>query len=1552
MTSPTQLGKRIQEADYYEQNELTSLPSIPPSDSSLSENSYELRPQDGYDVGIREISQNTGFVSRTQLGIDAKNAAQPLKTPAPSRPINQNFPSGRSTSHLTSTPASLPLDRRKMNTKNQFSNLRTHEEFNPHETQENQNAFGIKSPEASRIIEDQAAQSLRENMILASTSSSESEAQRKPKSSSSSAGSTSRPEDFASVKSRLSDAHPESDESESFASKTSLGDVDLSALDDMEYSFDMKANQLLAVSASVAPIKRLSSSPPRSAPSPVPSNKSSSQSTLIAQSPKSEGAYTTERHVDHLDDLKHSNLRTSFNTHLSSPGIGRRDSPHARASNSFDELQHGISEDLGMQHMHHSASHDSSYDLSSFSPQREKMITPQKYPGNTSGLRPTSIRADFARRQTMLSHSKAAQPAVQLRSAKRTHVPRRLAEAADDTSELSGLLAHAGQASSLPDATMAAEVVSDSDSTAHDLTTRAASRHLNGNTSFPTNDKSQRFNGPKLANYLHSLNTRLTEENHNLCDEIERLKRENDALQQTASVESDPNNSQSFHSGFPSHKAAAEASVLQREIKQMKATIEQRDNELRHLQQRISNLSTSRDSEQPEDDLMQEIDELKNKLATMNSEMTRKNEEIANLKYGPKQANSPSFNELQAELARTREDLAQSQNELDRARQSLQEKEEEFADKVASIKNRVSELMGQQGQKLTTVESELQEMRHLADTRQEAIEQLQAELQESHDEHERELQLLRTKNTQLEGILNQQDGVNPGNSVDRGFSAFQAHTQELDEALTLQKKAAQDAAFTAKRNAERQDAEIQRLQKRIKEIQETFDQMSEQHATVTSSNHTLEQALNESERTTKSQESELAKLRSELDLIQTTCDTQALTIKDLEKRLAQALETSFSQNDRIAPTPQRRILRSGQLNNRNNEELNEAYDEIKRLKAQLATPIEKVDSEILKLKIDTLETHRAQLEERVRTLRQQASALVSTPGRSSSHSYLFKSIASLRTPKSPNRMLANMTTFAHDSSLDNTITPMLNEIYLLEQNAEKLRQQLNVANEAIDKKIDHLAKSNEHRVQLAAELSESKSKVKDLEGQLDRLLGSRGTINKVKERLADVKCPECDSQFDANQIVRFRVLPDINALEISFDSESITGDTYNHTMDTHSALNPQPRTKKVQQLEQQLETKKREFEDLVAKHEADEQDLIRLQEDLERAHDEIDRLKADCQDRERLLRENDQLNHVLKGVEERLRQTEVELSKARHVRDCTDAELRALQNLKGESDSLSKQLSQAQTKVKTFEKEKSNLEDQQAALLEEIEGLKNDIKQVSNSEKRNLEKYKEELNDLRQTLEMKSSEVVRLRDLKNDVLKDTENLRDDLFQVRTEAAQLAHELKQFKQSRSNEVSEKEFLKVRDELSARKTQLNQLLAEQENHVCLAEPGTISVADQKKHSAESKGLLLRIRFLKLLFTRESQFRADLADQKRIIFGKLRQTETTNVAINLALEKFDLRAGQIGNFTIRATECSFKGAAIAVRAVCRIKILSQRWKEEERSKKKLIEAYQRVRGKAFEP
>ncbi|KAH9823445.1 hypothetical protein DFH28DRAFT_947217, partial [Melampsora americana] len=84
--------------------------------------------------------------------------------------------------------------------------------------------------------------------------------------------------------------------------------------------------------------------------------------------------------------------------------------------------------------------------------------------------------------------------------------------------------------------------------------------------------------------------------------------------------------------------------------------------------------------------------------------------------------------------------------------------------------------------------------------------------------------------------------------------------------------------------------------------------------------------------------------------------------------------------------------------------------------------------------------------------------------------------------------------------------------------------------------------------------------------------------------------------------------------------------------------------------------------------------------------------------------------------------------------------------------------------------------------------------------------------------------------------------------------------------------------------------------------------------------------------------------------MIFGKLRQTETTNVAINLALEKFDLRAGQIGNFTIRAAECSFKGAAIAVRAVCRIKILSQRWKEEERSKKKLIEAYQRVRGKAF--
>lgn len=126
------------------------------------------------------------------------------------------------------------------------------------------------------------------------------------------------------------------------------------------------------------------------------------------------------------------------------------------------------------------------------------------------------------------------------------------------------------------------------------------------------------------------------------------------------------------------------------------------------------------------------------------------------------------------------------------------------------------------------------------------------------------------------------------------------------------------------------------------------------------------------------------------------------------------------------------------------------------------------------------------------------------------------------------------TTFANDASLsDNTITPMLSQIHELEEQAGRLRRELAQANEAVDEKLSKLAEANEGALGLSAELRQSESRVRELETRLDKLVGSQGTINKVKTRLADIQCPTCECHFDGNQIIRFRVLPDIYSLDVS-----------------------------------------------------------------------------------------------------------------------------------------------------------------------------------------------------------------------------------------------------------------------------------------------------------------------------------------------------------------------------------------------------------------------------------
>lgn len=1013
ITSPTQLYRRIVQADQYEEEGLTSLPSSPPRETSQSEQSYEPRPLHGYDVGFAEQTQNTAFDSRASVGRTPPIAC---KTPAPSRPFNPKAASGRSTkSHLTSTPANFPYNQQTILERFQSDRHDAqiqHEEAEFEHTSHNiplTQVYGVESPGASRIVEDEAAQSLRERMIIMSTSGSETEAQRKPKTSNSSAATTTRPEDFRSPRSRLS--NEDSDE-ESFASKRSLGDCDFSELDDFASGIDLALPHVQDPSALTAPFNGSSSAQPRSATSPAPSNKSSSQSTLIGKSPEPDERSTSGHHLPYPQEPKEIQQDHSTRSHLSSPGVGRRDSPQHHASYSFDGLHHSDSRELSSQMR--IDPNDSLYNPTT-QPRFEDIATHDKPPRTPMAAAASHKRTDIVQRTTIsLSNMKAVHPTTILRSAKRTHVPRRLTEAADETSELSIPRGPAASQNVIPDSGLGPDVTLESDSTMHDLTTHLLSRHANGNTSVPNADASQRFNGTKLNSFLHSLNTRLTEENQTLShslaiahEEIQRLKQENNQIQQQASS-LDSRGPRTLNQRESADRTSRpDSQEMYAELQMLRNLIHEQESEIQQLRQHAPEPP---ESDASRDDLLDEIHDLKEDLDRLSADVQRKDGEIDRLRS----------NRLSAEGQD--EHNAQLQDELTKLRAYLDEREEKFAEalaihnaaktgfteKIASLKMDLAPMIAAQDDKIISTTADLKKMQRLADARDQELQQLKVQSESTLAQYEEEICSLKSDNAELEQLLQGRDRGLLGKSHERRINLLQKHVDQLQDTLAQTEKAAKDASFGATRLVEGQRAEIGRLQKRVQELESTFDQtgvgLTDSHCKI----YDLEQALMKSNCAYDDQTFELVKVRADLDLAQTACTTQATTIQNLESRLAQALKRTFAHSGHAAPTPQRKIFHSSHSNSPDHEDLSEAYEEIQRLNARLATPGEKADCEILNLKIKSLEVHRDQLEERVRILRQQASALVSSPGRTPGHSHLFKSIVGLRTPKMPNQMLASV----------------------------------------------------------------------------------------------------------------------------------------------------------------------------------------------------------------------------------------------------------------------------------------------------------------------------------------------------------------------------------------------------------------------------------------------------------------------------------------------------------------------------------------------------------------
>lgn len=571
-----------------------------------------------------------------------------------------------------------------------------------------------------------------------------------------------------------------------------------------------------------------------------------------------------------------------------------------------------------------------------------------------------------------------------------------------------------------------------SDRSSNDLTTF----HPKANSSLPSagatdvggaTTAGSRFNGAKLNAYLHQLNTHLTEENQQLVKTLKKTTDDNERLQFTiremsvaGGISVDASNSKwrrrttssnpdeeddeeregsrieilgkeleglvdgqrrirglqdQFDGQLGGKDAATRLRELEDELERARQQGRDKDDEIHRLREKImadqvNAPNGDRAGDEPDAssanlvaDLQQEVFDLKDALDTASSERDAAQADLAKLEAdftAAGQASEKDFANLQGRIDELLEDLQEKDVEVDAVKQLLVDQETEFAEKMEELEKELSNVMEEQEKKVEAARNELelkrQEDEVTRKSEKDALERIKAE----RDALERRLE---TEGKTLDEV------------VEREIASLKRDIAARDEELNRM----QEELEAAEGNDDEAEALKGQIQAKTEEIQQ------------------LEGALDESARQLLQNEDDLTALRQQLaseKQINTSLSAQISQFSVVKARSPLGNEVFNSDKDDIIASLE--------------EELEEARQEIMQLNEKLASSAhEDRSAELRDLEIQNLETTKADLEDRVKSLRQQVSIQFS-PSQTPDKSWLLRPLPAVRTPKTPGQFLSNV----------------------------------------------------------------------------------------------------------------------------------------------------------------------------------------------------------------------------------------------------------------------------------------------------------------------------------------------------------------------------------------------------------------------------------------------------------------------------------------------------------------------------------------------------------------
>ena len=573
-----------------------------------------------------------------------------------------------------------------------------------------------------------------------------------------------------------------------------------------------------------------------------------------------------------------------------------------------------------------------------------------------------------------------------------------------------------------------------------------------------------RFNGAKLNAYLHTLNSHLTDENATLAKAMQRTARDNERLLEdkrrledtlremsvlgpgggeasrsrvgatsryggggedgesdgasgeTSRVEMLGNELEGLVAGQrrirglqdelavaadgTSITAAQRIAELEAELERAHALAGDKDAEVRRLRDRVVDDSASGDDSDAStrlSALQREVFELKDSLGAAEADRDVLRADLAKLQRDFASAGEAS----NAEVAALQEDrdallvaLEDKDRELEAARRQLEEQETEFADNNAQLEKELCAVMEAQEAKVERVRDEVEQRRR-------------------DDE-----QVRKAERDKLERVERERDDLErqlvAGASSDAAAKDLERKVHALrDEVAQLE-----DTVAGLRGDVEARDDELARMQeelelaeRRVDELERgegeggDVDELRQQVAQKDDELRQLEDALDDSAQQLVDNETLLADKETALESLRAQLDAEQAKTTALEARLSQLSvpKAKSPLANEVFSAAQDDVISSLE------EELDAARRECDDLRKLLAAATHEDESaRLLELEVQQLESDKANLEDRVKSLRQQASVQLSSPVNKTPDKSWVRPLPSFYTPKTPGQLFGNV----------------------------------------------------------------------------------------------------------------------------------------------------------------------------------------------------------------------------------------------------------------------------------------------------------------------------------------------------------------------------------------------------------------------------------------------------------------------------------------------------------------------------------------------------------------